>query len=97
MARAIAAIVSHQPASRMYAAMTAVAYYAGLRPSEVVMLRPRALDLPAAGWGRIEVREADVSFDESGEPKTGPRSVPIPPPLVWALGPAAGRTRSGGA
>lgn len=33
MAAALEAIVSHQPASRMYRAMTAVAYYAGLRPS----------------------------------------------------------------
>lgn len=77
MARAINAIVSHQPASHMYRVMTAVAYYAGLRPSEVVMLRPRALLLPDAGWGRLAVLEADVSFDEPGEPKTGVRRVPI--------------------
>jgi len=32
----------------MYQVITAVAYYAGLRPSEVVMLRPRALHLSAA-------------------------------------------------
>jgi len=31
------------------------------------------------------VTEADVSFDESGEPKTGPRSVPIPRQLVDTL------------
>jgi integrase len=65
--------------------MTAVAYYAGLRPSEVVMLRARALHLPATGWGRIDVTEADVAFDEPGEPKTGPRSVPIPRELVEML------------
>lgn len=40
---------SHQPGSRTYQAMTAVVFYAGLRPSEVVMLRPRALRLPAEG------------------------------------------------
>lgn len=85
MAAAIDAIVTHQPGSRKYRVMTAVAYYAGLRPSEVVMLRPRVLDLPGAGWGRIDVREADVDVDESGEPKTGPRSVPIPPVLVAIL------------
>ena len=79
MARAIDAIASHQPASRTYQVMTAVAYYAGLRPSEVVMLRAKALHLPARVWGRIDVTEADVAFDEPGEPKTGPRSVPIPP------------------
>lgn len=41
--------------------------------------------MPLTGWGRIEVVEADVSFDEPGEPKTGPRSVPIPPRLVEIL------------
>ena len=30
--------------------------------------------------------EADISFDEPGEPKTGPRVVPIPPVLVDVLG-----------
>ena len=49
------------------------------------MLRPSALTLPAEGWGRIDVVEADVDFDVSGEPKTGPRSVPIPPALVAML------------
>ena len=85
MARAIDAIASHQPASLTYQLMTAVAYYAGLRPSEVVMIRKRSLVLPATGWGRIEVSEADVSFDEPGEPKTGPRTVPIPEVLVVRL------------
>jgi hypothetical protein len=78
MRRAIDAIASHQPASRTYQVMTAVAYYAGLRPSEVVMLRAQALHLAPKGWGSIDVTEADIAFDEPGEPKTGPRSVPIP-------------------
>ena len=39
MRAALDAIVSHQPASRTYQLMTAVLYYGGLRPSEVVMLR----------------------------------------------------------
>ena len=85
MAQVIDAIPSHQPSSVMYQVMVAVMYYAGLRPSEVVMLRPSALALPAAGWGRIDVREADISFDEPGEPKTGERSVPIPEVLVAML------------
>jgi integrase len=85
MAAAIANIASHQPGSLKYQVMTAVVYYAGLRPSEVIMLRPRALRLPEAGWGRLDVTEADVSFDEPGEPKTGPRSVPVPPVLVNVL------------
>ncbi len=85
MARAIEALQSHQPGSDNYRVMTAVAYYAGLRPSEVVMLRVGALDLPSEGWGRLHVVEADISFDEPGEPKTGPRTVPIPPVLVEML------------
>ena len=85
MAEAIDAIVTHQPGSKNYRVMTAVAYYAGLRPSEVVMLRVRSTELPAEGWGRLDVTEADISFDEPGEPKTGPRSVPIPPVLVVML------------
>ena len=85
MAAAIDAIVTHQPGSRAFRVMTAVAYYAGLRPSEVVMLRVRSTVLPNDGWGRLEVTEADISFDEPGEPKTGPRSVPIPPVLVAML------------
>ena len=85
MAAAIDAIVTHQPGSRAFRVMTTVAYYAGLRPSEVVMLRVRSTVLPAKGWGRLEVTEADISFDEPGEPKTGPRSVPIPPVLVTML------------
>lgn len=107
MRRAIDAIPNHQPASRTYQVMTAVAYYAGLRPSEVVMLRAKAIHLPSRGWGRIDVVEADVSFDEPGEPKTGPRSVPIPRPLVemlksWVTGGGFSgddllfRTRAGG-
>jgi integrase len=85
MERALDAIVSPHPGSRKYRAMTAVVYYGGLRPSEVVMLRRQALDLPNAGWGSIMVTEADISFDEPGEPKTGPRPVPIPPVLVEIL------------
>jgi integrase len=65
--------------------MTAVVFYAGLRPSEVVMLRPRAVRLPAEGWGSISVTEADIDWDEPGEPKTGNRVVPIPPRLVELL------------
>ena len=85
MAAAIDAIVTQQPGSKTYRVMTAVAYYAGLRPSEVVMLRVRSAELPADGWGRLDVTEADISFDEPGEPKTGPRTVPIPPVLVAML------------
>jgi integrase len=85
MAAVIAALKTHQPGSHKYQVMTAVAYYAGLRPSEVVMLRARSLTLPESGWGQIEVTEADIGFDEPGEPKTGERVVPIPPVLVELL------------
>jgi len=86
MVRVLDAIATHQPGSRTFQLMTAVVYYAGLRPSEVVMLRRRSLALPADGtWGRIDVTEADIDHDTPGEPKTGPRSVPIPPVLVGQL------------
>jgi integrase len=65
--------------------MTAVVNYAGLRPSEVVVLRPRAFHLPPAGWGTIAVTEADIDWDEPGDPKTGNRTTPIPPRLVDML------------
>ncbi|MGH1492156.1 MAG: tyrosine-type recombinase/integrase [Acidimicrobiales bacterium] len=84
-AAALDAMITHQPASRMYRALTATMIYGGLRPSEAVMLRPRALHLPESGWGKIEVVEADIDFDESGDPKTGNRTVPIPPVLVEIL------------
>ncbi len=82
---ALDAIVSHQPASHMYRALTATMIYAGLRPSEAVMLRRSVVELPEAGWGKIDVVEADIDFDEPGDPKTGDRTVPIPPVLVEIL------------
>lgn len=85
MHAALNALLNHQPASHMYYALTSTVAYSGLRPSEAVMLRPRALTLPVEGWGRIEVAEADDGFDEPGDPKTGDRSVPIPPILVTRL------------
>ena len=60
MAEAIDAIVTQQSGSKTYRVMTAVAYYAGLRPSEVVVLRARSTELPAQGWGRLDVTEADI-------------------------------------
>lgn len=84
MASIIDAIPTHQPGSRNYAVMTAVSYFGGLRPSETAMLRPRVLHQPA-GWGSIDVVEADDGYDEPAEPKTGERTVPIPPALVEIL------------
>lgn len=85
MQRILEQMASYQPASRTYQTMTAVGYYAGLRPSETIMLRPRVLTLPETGWGLIEVEEADDGYDDPADPKTGPRSVPIPPQLVTWL------------
>ena len=85
MTRAIEAIITDHPASGCYHAMTATAYYAGLRPSEVVMLRVGVLQLPTDGWGSLDVVEADIGNGQPGEPKTGPRLVPIPPQLVAIL------------
>jgi integrase len=86
MVEILDAMASHQPGSLLYQQMTAIVYYAGLRPSEVVMLRRRSIVLPDEGlWGRIDVTEADIDFDVPGEPKTGARSVPIPPVLVEQL------------
>ena len=36
-------------------------------------------------WGRIEVVEVDIGDGTPGEPKTGARSVPIPPVLVLEM------------
>jgi integrase len=85
MARIIQAIPTQHPGSLKYEVLTAIVYYAGLRPSEAVMLRPRSRHLPETGWGTIWVVEADDGFDEAAEPKTGDRAVPIPPELVAML------------
>ena len=85
MQRALDAMVNRHPASRLYHTMTSILAHGGLRPSEVVMLRPRALELPSDGWGAIEVIEADIDFDVPGDPKTGDRTVPIPADLVQLL------------
>ncbi len=81
----LAALVSHQPSSRDYAVMSGVAFYAGLRPSEVDDLMVKDLSLPLSGFGKIEVERANVRVEEPGKPKNGKRSVPIPPVLVEIL------------
>ena len=90
------AIPSHQPASHMYRALSAVCGYAGLRPGEVVVLEVEDLLLPDAGWGSIRVSRAWSGVDggkwnsdseEIAGPKTkrSRRTVPIPPVLVVIL------------
>lgn len=79
-------------AGRTWQVMSDVAYYAGLRPSEVMMIRRRVIHLPlrpAGGWGFIDVLEADDGEDNAAATKTSdPRRVPIPPILtqiLWAF------------
>lgn len=53
----------------MFDVMTAVAYYTGLRPPEVVMLRPRALTLPdQAGDGSTSSKPTSAIASRGGRP-----------------------------
>jgi integrase len=90
------AIPSHQPASHMYRALSAVCAYAGLRPGEAVVLEVEDLLLPDAGWGSIRVSRAWSGVDggkwsSDSEDIAGPktkrsrRTVPISPVLVAIL------------
>ena len=65
--------------------MTAVAYYARLATVRSRHAARRINIVTDRGWGRLEVSEADVSFDEPGEPNTGRWSLPIPPFLIAML------------
>jgi hypothetical protein len=96
MVAIIRALPTHQPGSHTYEAMTAVSYLAGLRPGEVVMLRPRALTLPneEGEWGLVAVVESDIDFDERGEPKIGNRWPPNPPELMGSSARGSPRTKS---
>jgi integrase/uncharacterized protein YbdZ (MbtH family) len=90
------AIPSHQPASHLYRALSAVCGFAGLRPGEAVVLEVEDLHLPDTGWGSIRVTRAwsGVSGDRwhseletIAGPKTrrSKRIVPIPPLLIEIL------------
>ena len=90
------AIPSHQPASHMYHALSAICGYAGLRPGEAVVLEVDDLVLPNTGWGSIRVSRAWSGVDggkwnSQSEDIAGPktqrskRTVPIPPVLVAIL------------
>lgn len=85
------AIISHQPATHMYRAMTAIGFYAGLRPGEIVALTREDLTLPNKGWGQISVTKAWVGVHRDGDDPIGQtkttehREVPIPPALVSEL------------
>jgi integrase len=85
MRQVIRAMQSHQPASEMYAVIAHTMWLGGLRPSEVIDLDLSSCKLPASGWGELRVDQADIGEEEPGDPKTGPRTVPIPPELVEVL------------
>ena len=64
--------VTQQPGSNTYRVMTAVAYYAGLRPSEVVMLRVRSAVLPVGvGDDSTSPRQTSRSMNPAN-PKPDP-------------------------
>jgi integrase len=74
-------------------------YYAGMRPAEVVALRASDCELPAAGWGRLQLAGSEPwaghEWTDNGEARerralkrrasNAVRIVPIPPELVRLL------------
>ena len=96
LAAILHAIPSHQPASKLYFALSAVCGYAGLRPGEVIALEVEDLLLPDSGWGAVKVSRAwsgveGGRWNNNDEDIAGPktqrshRTVPIPPVLVAIL------------
>jgi integrase len=83
--------VHQADATHMYRAMTAVGFYAGLRPGETTALTASDITLPEAGWGEISVTKAWVGTKDEGDNPIGQtkttnhRKVPIPPVLVAEL------------
>jgi integrase len=83
--------VHQADATHMYRAMTAVGFYAGLRPGETIALTAGDVTLPEAGWGEISVTKAWVGTKDEGDDPIGQtkttnhRKVPIPPMLVAEL------------
>ena len=80
-------LVTDQPASRMYRAMTLALGFGCMRPSEVVALEVRDLTLPDDGWGEINLRRswAGKGLEMKVPKKRGRRTIPIPPLLVKEL------------
>ncbi len=52
------ALPNHQPSSYAYQAMSAIGFFVGLRPAEIVVLERDDLELPEKGFGRIHVTKA---------------------------------------
>lgn len=95
----VAAVFRVLAASR-YLVLYALMFYAGLRPSEVVMVRwGDFVSLPVAGWGMLRLRssasEAGRAYTDNGEVRQESglkareqgdvRMVPLPPVLVALL------------
>jgi integrase len=82
---------AQREATLMYRAMTAVGFYAGLRPGETIALTAADVTLPEKGWGEISVTKAWVGIKDEGDDPIGQtkttnhRKVPIPPQLVAEL------------
>src|SRR5262249_25318481 len=49
----IAAVADTGPSGPRYVALFATMYFAGLRPGEVLALRPQDCTLPEQGWGEL--------------------------------------------
>jgi integrase len=74
-------------------------YYAGMRPAEVVALRAGDCELPASGWGRLQLARSEPwagqEWTDNGQARdrralkrrasNAVRIVPIPPELVTLL------------
>ena len=92
---AVAAMRSHQPASNGYAILTALVFFAGLRPSEARAVRVSDMTLPEMGWGELRLRRtvraagsrwAAELEEETGAPKADSnRDIPLPPEMVRML------------
>jgi integrase len=98
--RALLDAVRGQPRRGEYlVAFFGCLYYAGLRPAEVVALRAGDCELPASGWGRLQLARSEPwagqEWTDNGEarecralkrraPNTV-RTVPIPAELVGLL------------
>jgi len=99
-ARALLAQVKITPRSGgLLLGFFATMYYSALRPEEAANLRPANLELPAEGWGWINLDKAapeiDKQWSDSGRRRDerelkhravgDTRRVPCPPPLVSIL------------
>ncbi|HEX4100040.1 MAG TPA: tyrosine-type recombinase/integrase [Pseudonocardiaceae bacterium] len=98
--RALLDTVHRQPRRGEYLmAFFGCLYYAGMRPAEVVALRAGDCELPASGWGRLQLARSEPwagqEWTDNGEARdhralkrrasNAVRTVPIPAELVSLL------------